>query len=73
MYFPKNKLPFIQKYVKMHSNLDAPGYYIGWLSKEDKVYGFKFLEDWYDIGNIASYENADREYSKRKRGENGKT
>lgn len=66
-YFPKNKLPFIQKYVKMHSNLDAPGYYIGWLSKEDKVYGFRFSEDWYDIGNIDSYNNADHKYTEKER------
>ncbi|MCX5678627.1 MAG: nucleotidyltransferase family protein [Candidatus Omnitrophica bacterium] len=66
-YFPKNKLPFIQKYVKMHSNLDAPGYYIGWLSKEDKVYGFRFLEDWHDIGNIESYNKADRKYTEKEK------
>jgi len=66
-YFPKNKLPFIKKYVKMQSKLDAPGYYIGWLSKEDKVYGFSFLEDWYDIGNIDSYKNADRKYTEKER------
>jgi glucose-1-phosphate thymidylyltransferase len=62
-YFPKNKLSFIQKYVKMHSKLDAPGYYLGWLSKEDKVYGFSFIEDWYDIGNIESYNKANQEYT----------
>jgi len=66
-YFPKNKLSFIQKYVRMHSKLDAPGYYIGWLSKEDKVYGFRFLEDWYDIGNIESYNKADQKYTKKEK------
>ena len=63
-YFPKNKLSFIQKYVKMLAKLDAPGYYISWLSKEDKVYGFRFLEDWHDIGNIESYKKADQKYTK---------
>jgi glucose-1-phosphate thymidylyltransferase len=66
-YFPKNKLPFIHKYVKMHSKLDAPGYYIGWLSKEDKVYGFRFLEDWYDIGSIESYKAADKKYTEKEK------
>lgn len=66
-YFPKNKLPFIQKYVKMLTKLDAPGYYISWLSKEDKVYGFKFLEDWYDIGSIESYTKADQKYTKKEK------
>lgn len=64
-YFPKNKLSFIEKYVKMQSNLDAPGYYIGWLSKEDNVYGFKFTEDWFDIGSIESYKAADQKYKEK--------
>jgi Nucleoside-diphosphate-sugar pyrophosphorylase involved in lipopolysaccharide biosynthesis/translation initiation factor 2B, gamma/epsilon subunits (eIF-2Bgamma/eIF-2Bepsilon) len=64
-YFPKNKVPFIEKYVKMRDKLDAPGYYIGWLSRIDKVYGFRFLEDWYDIGNIESYKKADKKYTER--------
>ncbi len=64
-YFPKNKLPFIEKYVKMQSKLDAPGYYISWLSKEDMVYGFRFLEDWFDIGSIESYNKADKKYTGR--------
>jgi glucose-1-phosphate thymidylyltransferase len=66
-YFPKNKLSFIEKYVTMQNKLDAPGYYIGWLSRTDKVYGLKFLEDWYDIGSIESYKKADKEYTEKER------
>jgi glucose-1-phosphate thymidylyltransferase len=66
-YFPKNKLPFISEYVKMQNKLDAPGYYIGWLSSRDRVYGFKFLEDWYDIGTIESYKKADRLYTEKEK------
>lgn len=66
-YFPKNKLSFIEKYVTMQNKLDAPGYYVGWLSKADKVYGLKFLEDWYDIGSIESYKKADKEYTEKER------
>ncbi|MDD3905289.1 MAG: nucleotidyltransferase family protein [Candidatus Omnitrophica bacterium] len=61
-YFPKDKVDFIDEYVKMQTKLDAPGYYIGWLSKRDKVYAFAFQEDWYDIGNMESYKKADSEY-----------
>ncbi|MBN2453361.1 MAG: nucleotidyltransferase family protein [Candidatus Omnitrophica bacterium] len=64
-YFPKNKLPFISEYVKMQSKLDAPGYYISWLSGRDKVYGFRFSEDWFDIGNIESYNKADQKYKQK--------
>ena len=66
-YFPKDKVAFINEYVKMQNKLDAPGHYIGWLSKRDKVYGFAFPEDWYDIGTMESYKKADEEYLKKER------
>lgn len=66
-YFPKNKLPLIKEYVKMQSKLDAPGYYISWLSRTDKVYGFSFTEKWYDIGTLESYTKADKEYKDKER------
>lgn len=71
-YFPKNKLPFIKEYVKIQDKLDAPGYYIKWLSGKDKVYGVAFLEDWYDIGNIESYKKADMQYTEKEKKQNGK-
>jgi glucose-1-phosphate thymidylyltransferase len=38
---------------------DAPGYYISWLVKSDKVYGYTFNEgSWLDIGDIDSYTEA---------------
>ena len=67
-YFPKDKVAFINEYVKMQNKLDAPGYYIGWLSKRDQVYGFAFPEDWYDIGTMESYKKADEEYLNKERG-----
>jgi glucose-1-phosphate thymidylyltransferase len=70
-FFPKNKLSFIKKYVTMQNKLDAPGYYIGWLSRADSVYGHKFLEDWYDIGTIESYKKADEKYTKKERRKDG--
>jgi glucose-1-phosphate thymidylyltransferase len=66
-YFPKNKLPLIEEYVKMRDKLDAPGYYVRWMASNDKVYGFTFQDDWYDIGNIDSYKKADGEYFKKER------
>jgi glucose-1-phosphate thymidylyltransferase len=47
------------------AKLDAPGYYIRWLSANDKVYGFPFSEKWYDIGDLESYKRADEEYTKK--------
>lgn len=61
-FFPKDKVAFIDEYVKMRNKLDAPGHYMGWLSKRDKVFGFKFDQNWYDIGGMESYKKADEEY-----------
>lgn len=66
-YFPKKKVHLIEKYVKMQNKFDAPGYYISWLTSTDNVYGFTFMEDWYDIGNIDSYRIADRDYLKKEK------
>jgi len=66
-YFPKDKVPGILNYVRSEGQkLDAPGYYIKWLSMNDRVYGFSFKEKWCDIGDIASYNKADNEYKERK-------
>ncbi len=61
-YFPREKLRFIKEYVATSDKLDAPGYCIGWLSRRDKVHGFVFSEDWYDIGDVESYKRADNKY-----------
>lgn len=65
-YFPKEKIADIKKYVNVEgAKLDAPGYYIKWLSVNDRVYGFSFSQDWYDIGDMESYKKADEEYTKK--------
>ena len=65
-YFPKDKVSGIVKYVEGEgAKLDAPGYYIKWLSVNDRVYGFPFSERWYDIGDLGSYKRADEEYAKK--------
>ena len=65
-YFPRKKAALLRKYVNSQgAKLDAPGYYIKWLSANDKVYGFPFSEKWYDIGDLESYRRADEEYTKK--------
>ncbi len=65
-YFPKDKIKDMIKYVNSEgAKLDAPGYYIRWLSANDKVYGFSFSQKWYDIGDIESYKKANEEYLKK--------
>lgn len=64
-YFPRQKMPLIKTYTRMQTKLDAPGYYMSWMSKVDRVYGFNFQEDWCDIGDIESYEKANKKYTKK--------
>jgi glucose-1-phosphate thymidylyltransferase len=65
-FFPKKKVPNLGEYVNLKgAKLDAPGYYIRWLSDNDKVYGFPFSEKWYDIGDLESYKRADEEYTRK--------
>ena len=64
-FFPRQKVSNLREYVNLEgAKLDAPGYYIKWLSANDKVYGFPFSEKWYDIGDLESYKRADEEYTK---------
>lgn len=55
-FFPKDKLKFIDEYLKSKANkFDATGFYIDWLRKRDSVYAFKFGGRWYDIGDHGVY------------------
>jgi len=62
-YFPKESLHLIQEYIASGNKQDAPGNYIRWLSETEGAYGFVFDEDWYDIGDLKSYKEADKKYS----------
>jgi len=65
-YFPKESLAFIRRYLKENKDKkDALGFYIEWLSKKDKVYGFSFSKSWYDIGHHKIYQEAKEKYERR--------
>ncbi len=57
-YLKANTLPFIAEYLAENKNPDAPGYYMDWLSKKTRLYAFRFLGKWFDIGDVKSYEAA---------------
>ncbi len=65
-YFPKERLKWVSEYLANSENIDAPGNYISWLQKKHKVYGFAFEEEWYDIGDMDSYNKANQTYAGRK-------
>jgi len=64
-YFPKEKLALLDKYMNSGQSKDAPGNYIKWLSENDTVFGYRFDGEWFDIGDKASYEKADKIYKER--------
>lgn len=61
-FFPKENLKLLDEYLAGHQNPDAPGHYIQWLVANDQVFAFPFEGTWYDIGDYASYQNADRAF-----------
>ncbi len=61
-FFPKESLKLIDRYLSGNQNPDAPGHYVQWLVANDQVFAFPFEGTWYDIGDYASYQNADRAF-----------
>jgi len=64
-YFPRATLPLIRKYLQAGHSKDAPGYYLQWLHQETPVYGHPLEGDWYDIGDLDSYREADERMRQR--------
>ena len=63
--FPGGELPLVERYLSEGNNGDAPGYYLQWLHKVTRVYGYAFRDVWFDIGDIDSYNEANRVYAGR--------
>ena len=62
-YFAKEKLALIKEYLDTKTDKhDATGFYIDWLRKKDKVYGFIFSGKWYDIGHHEFYHEANKNF-----------
>ncbi|MBI4231099.1 MAG: nucleotidyltransferase family protein [Planctomycetes bacterium] len=59
---PGAELPLVERYLSEGHNRDAPGYYIQWLHRVTRVYGHVFKDLWFDIGDIDSYNEANRVY-----------
>jgi glucose-1-phosphate thymidylyltransferase len=55
-FFPKKTLNLITEYLKKEEKQDAPGFFLRWLSKKDKVFAYEFKGRWFDIGSIESYK-----------------
>ncbi|MFI5266785.1 MAG: NDP-sugar synthase [Chloroflexota bacterium] len=56
----REHLPLVEGYG---GNMDAPGHYVQWLTKQVDVYGFRIPGEWRDIGNPEQYADACRQYA----------
>lgn len=64
-YFPKEKVPLVARYLAEGNSPDAPGNYIAWLHKVEKVHCYVFKGSWFDIGSFESYDAANAFWSAR--------
>lgn len=53
-------------YLDKRENPDAIGFFIKWLIKRERVFGFVFSGRWFDIGSLESLKEADLIYTKNK-------
>lgn len=60
--FPEKSLELLKKYIDDKNNSDHPGSFIKWLSEKESVFGFSFDGNWFDIGHMDAYKQANIEY-----------
>jgi glucose-1-phosphate thymidylyltransferase len=61
-YFSRQHLPLFTTYLEQRHSPDAPGFYLQWLYQQIDFYGYVIKGDWYDIGDIDSYTDANKLY-----------
>jgi glucose-1-phosphate thymidylyltransferase len=62
-FYPRDTLPLIREYLAGRNNSDQPGRLIQWLYPRVDVYTWHVPGRWYDIGDRAQLEEADRVFS----------
>lgn len=58
--YSKETLPLFSQYLDEGNNPDAPGNFVAWLCRKKDVYAYPMKGHRYDIGDLASYEEAKR-------------
>lgn len=59
-HFRKAHVPLFRRFLEDAGGKDAPGYYIHWLYRQVALYAHVIEGDWFDIGDLDSYNQADR-------------
>ena len=61
-FYTKADAKLVQRGIDAGCGTDAPGSYIAWLCKQTPVHAMEMPGARYDIGNLASYEQVQKEY-----------
>jgi glucose-1-phosphate thymidylyltransferase len=61
-YYTREHVPLIRKYIDDGHNTDAPGHFMQWFYQQVPLYGYAVSGRWFDIGDLASYKEADALY-----------
>jgi glucose-1-phosphate thymidylyltransferase len=64
-FFPREHVPLVERYLGQGHPPDNIGSFLGWLSQQKPVYGYRFEGRWYDIGNHAQLLEADNRLRER--------
>jgi glucose-1-phosphate thymidylyltransferase len=57
-FFPPQVESLVGRYLSEGGNPDAPGYFIAWLVRQTDVYAVRENGEWWDIGSLASLDEA---------------
>lgn len=61
-YYTREDVKRIPQAIESGCDMDAPGSYVAWLCKQTKVHAMEMPGARYDIGNLESYEQVQKNY-----------
>ena len=61
----RDHLPILQQYLEDGNPSDPPGRFLVWLYPREPLYGYRFAEPWFDIGDPEQLLEADNRYRER--------
>jgi glucose-1-phosphate thymidylyltransferase len=63
--FHRDHLPILERYLDEGNAPDPPGRFLVWLYPREPLYGYRFPEPWFDIGDPEQLLDADNRYRER--------
>ena len=63
--FHRDHVPILQQYLVDGNPPDPPGRFLVWLYPREPLYGYRFAEPWFDIGDPEQLLDADNRYRER--------